>query len=88
MSSTESGANDGHGHLRDLAGRLHPHHRDVADEPGLGGGRDDELARDAGLAGYDLAADLAHPVPRPHEVAGFDLDTDIGLDNEPLDGRG
>jgi hypothetical protein len=43
---------------------------------------DGELTRDAKLAGYDLSTDLAHPSP-PHGVAGFDLEADIGRDNEP-----
>ena len=46
---------------------------------------DDELARDAELAGYDLGTDLAQPVPHQHEVAAFDLELDILADNEPPD---
>jgi hypothetical protein len=43
---------------------------------------DEELASAAQHAGYDLGADIAHPV-LGHAVAGYDLDTDIGIDNEP-----
>jgi hypothetical protein len=75
MSDAEPRAEHGRGPVRRIVDHLR-HHRDE------GSAVDDELTRDAELAGYDLGADLAHPSPR-HEIAGFDVDTDIGRENEP-----
>jgi hypothetical protein len=76
MSDAETGAEHRPGPLRRIADQIHGHHRDAD------AAVDDELTRDAELAGYDLSTDLAHPSSR-HDVAGFDLETDIGRDNEP-----
>jgi hypothetical protein len=77
MSDAEVNREDRHGKVRSLADHLGVYHR-----RGLEARVDAELAQDTERVGFDLGVDLAHP-SLPQGVAGFDLDTDIGRDNEP-----
>jgi hypothetical protein len=75
MSDAESDREVSRGPLRRIADKFLSHH------PDPDRAADEELTEDADAAGFDLGTDLAHPSAR-HPV-GFDLDTDIGRDNEP-----
>jgi hypothetical protein len=74
MTGTDSDPDGRPGLVRSIADHLHHHHD-----------QDAELARDSEAAAYDVDKDLAHPTSHRAEVAGFDVGTDIGLDNEPPD---
>ena len=63
--------------VRGLVERLSEHHRDAVRRRG-----EQELARDVEDAAFDLGADTAHPVAG-HSAAGFDVEADVGRDNEP-----
>jgi hypothetical protein len=81
MTGTDSDSDERRGLVRGIADHLrHRHDRDSVPD-------DTELARDAEVAAYDVDKDLAHPTSHRAEVAGFDVGTDIGLDNEPPDLR-
>jgi len=66
-----------HGRLHDIAEHLGEHHRRAVQRD-----EDAELAETADNADYDIGTDIARPLPR-HGPTSYDLDTDIGIDNEP-----
>jgi hypothetical protein len=65
------------GHLRGLVERINEHHDRAVQHR-----QEDDLARAADQAGFDLGADIGHPTPQ-HRAASFDIDGDIGIENEP-----
>jgi hypothetical protein len=76
MSEADSPGDHHHG-VRDLVQRMNEHHRDAVRRR-----EEEELERAAEGAGFDLAADVAHPTAG-HGAVGYDVETDLGLDNEP-----
>ncbi|GGS53804.1 hypothetical protein [Streptomyces cinerochromogenes] len=78
MSTAEPSPTDtGHHRLRHLRERMAEHHRRARDE------REESSLDDAiDAAAFDLAADIAHPVPGGPEP-GYDVGTDLGVDPLP-----
>ncbi|MFF3905761.1 hypothetical protein ACFYZJ_07055 [Streptomyces sp. NPDC001848] len=75
---SEADAPEGHHHgVRGLVQRMNEHHRDAVRRR-----EEEELERAAEDAGFDLGADMAHPTVGPAAV-GYDVEADLGLDNEP-----
>ncbi|MGW1160178.1 hypothetical protein ACWD5Q_28590 [Streptomyces sp. NPDC002513] len=75
----EADAHEDHHHhgVRGLVERMGEHHREAVQRR-----EDEELARAAESAGFDLGADIALPTPGGAAV-GYDVEADVGLDNEP-----
>ncbi|MEZ0074229.1 hypothetical protein [Planotetraspora sp. GP83] len=66
-----------HGHLRGIAERISEHHERAVQRR-----EEDELVSAANQAGFDLGADIGHPTVR-HTATTYDVETDIGFENEP-----
>ena len=79
---SEAGAPEDHRHgVRGLVRRMNEHHRDAVRRR-----EDEELERAAEDAGFDLGADMAHPTVG-HGVVAYDVETDVGLGDEPPEPR-
>jgi hypothetical protein len=68
---------DHHAHLDGLIESISEHHRRAVRRR-----EDDALAEAADQAGFDLAADIAVP-NAGHTPAAYDIESDIGIENEP-----
>ncbi|MFF4211850.1 hypothetical protein ACFYZE_21350 [Streptomyces sp. NPDC001796] len=76
MSEADAPEDHHHG-VRGVVQRMNEHHRDAVRRR-----EEEELERAAEDAGFDLGADMAHPTVG-HGAVGYDVEADLGLDNEP-----
>jgi hypothetical protein len=63
--------------IRGFFERVNKHRQDTARRR-----EEEELAKAAEGAAFDIATDIAHPTAG-HAAVGFDVEIDVGVDNEP-----
>jgi hypothetical protein len=77
MSDAEPHPNHHHGPLHGLADLISEHHDRVVRRH-----EEEALEEAADQAAFDLAADIGHPTVL-HTPVGYDVESDIGIENEP-----
>lgn len=81
--SEETPAPDlGHGPIRRIVDRLSAHHERAKQQH-----QEADIADSIASAAFDLGADIARPVALPHELVGFDAESDLGIVKQPPEWR-
>ncbi|MGP4009310.1 hypothetical protein [Streptomyces sp. 4N124] len=72
-----------HGPIRRIVDLLRAHHERAKQQH-----QEADIADSIAGAAFDLGADIARPVALPHEGAGFDAESDLGIVKQPPEWRG